>query len=32
MTTCLNCGNWRGLKALDVHWNELLALVLNVYE
>jgi hypothetical protein len=28
----LNCGTWRGLEALDVSWNEFLALVLNVYE
>jgi hypothetical protein len=32
MTTCLNCGTWRGLEALDVSWNEFLALVLNVSE
>jgi hypothetical protein len=32
MITCLNCGTWRGLKALNVSWNGLLALVLNVYE
>jgi hypothetical protein len=26
----LNCGTWRGLEALNVSWNEFLALVLNV--
>jgi hypothetical protein len=26
----LNCDTWRGLEALNVSWNELLALILNV--
>jgi hypothetical protein len=32
LITCLNCGTWRGLEALNVSWNGLLALVLNVCE
>jgi hypothetical protein len=32
MITCLNCGTWSVLEALNVSWNRLLALVLNVYE
>jgi ribosomal protein S14 len=32
LITCLNCGTWRGLEALNVSWNEFLAPVLNVYE
>jgi hypothetical protein len=32
MITYLNYGTWRGLKALNVSWNGLIALVLNVCE
>jgi hypothetical protein len=32
MITCLNCGTWRGLEALNVSCNGLFALVLNVKE
>jgi hypothetical protein len=32
MTTSCNYGTWRDLEALNVSWNELLALVLNVKE
>jgi hypothetical protein len=31
MITICNYGTWRGLEALNVSWNELLALVLNVW-
>jgi hypothetical protein len=32
MITCLNCGTWIDLEALNASWNGLLALILNVYE
>jgi hypothetical protein len=32
MITSRNYGTWRGLETLNVSWNELLALVLNVSE
>jgi hypothetical protein len=30
LITCLKCGTWRGLEALNVSWNEFLTFVLNV--
>jgi hypothetical protein len=32
MITSHNYGTWRGLEALNVSWDEVLALVLNVSE
>jgi hypothetical protein len=32
MITSHNYGTWRGLEALNVSWDEVLALILNVSE
>jgi hypothetical protein len=32
MITSHNYGTWRGLETLNVPWNDMLALVLNVSE
>jgi hypothetical protein len=32
MTTSHNYGTWRGLEALNLSWDEVLAFVLNVSE